>query len=272
MDITTLFRAGMRTCGRVLNVLPKEDIGSPMQYMQDILREETLPSLNILLPRLLTKKFPIYSLTKVEDGDNTLESSMPGVDNRYSVFRVPSDIVDGGIIQGIKEYHLAYASGDTHNHSGCGGVGMTYPNKYGRFSSANLYEASLIASLRYADAQLIGTMVPTLRMKFFQPNVLWINKPYADEDDLFVTVTFKIQNDENLVTVPDSAYEGVKELFILDLKKSLYNEYGMFSELDTPYGTIRLKIDDWSSDESDRNQLYKDYLATAHYRNTSMMS
>lgn len=271
MDVQTLFSAGMRTCGRVLKVLPQEEIGSPIQYMQTILREETLPSLNILLPRLLTKKFPIYALTRVEDGDNMLDSNVPGIDNRYSAFRVPESIVEGAPIQGIKSYCLTSAVGEMHDHSGFG-IGMTFPNRYGRYSSANLYEASLASSLRYADAQLIGTMVPTLRMKFFQPNVLWINKPYADDDDLFITVTFKIQNDENLITVPDSAYEGVKELFILDLKKSIYNEYGMFSELETPYGTVNLKIDDWSSAEADRNQLYKDYLATAHYRNTAMMS
>lgn len=271
MNVQLLFNAGMRTCGRVLKVLPESDIGSPMQYMQTILREETIPSLNILLPRLLTKTFPIYALLKVEDGDDDLSSDIPHMDNRYAAFRVPSEIVEGADIQGIKGYTLAYTNDNGHDHSS-GFYGTTYPNKYGRYSSANVYEMSLAATLRYADSQLIGTMTPTLRMKFFQPNVLWINKPYANDDGTFITVTFRINNDENLVTVPDSAYEGIKKLFILDLKKSIYNEYGMFNDLETPSGNINLKIDDWSSAEADRDQLYTDLLGTSHFRNTSMIS
>ena len=30
MDINLLFRSGMRECGRVLKVLPKDEIGTPM--------------------------------------------------------------------------------------------------------------------------------------------------------------------------------------------------------------------------------------------------
>lgn len=271
MDVQLLFNAGMRVCGSVLNVLPKSEIGSPIQYMQTILREETLPSLNILLPRLLTKTFPIYALTKVEDGDNMLESNVARMDNRYSAFRVPKELVEGAPIQGIKDYSLAYGTDYEHNHS-LYGFGATYPNKYGRFSSANVYELSVASTLRYADSQLVGTMTPTLRMKFFQPNVLWINKPYSDDDNMFITVTFRINNDENLITVPDTAYEGIKKLFLLDLKKSIYNEYGMFDELETPFGNISLKINDWNSAESDRDQLYETYLGTAHFRNTAMKS
>lgn len=262
----------MRSCGRVLKVLPKDEIESPLIYMQKILKEETLPSLNILLPRLLTKSFPIYALKKIEDGDPILTaSSSPKIDSRYNAYRIPSGIVDGAEIIGIKSCFASYGNGDNgiNDYNGIG-LGEIYPNRYGRFSSANLYARALSNTLQYADAQLVGTMTPQLRHKFFQPNILWINKPWADNESTFITVTFKLHNDENLVTVPDTAFEGIKKLFLLDLKKSIYNEYGMFSELDTPYGPINLKIDDWSSAESDRDALYTEYLGTAHFRNTSM--
>ena len=272
MNIDLLFRSGMRTCGRVLNVLPTDDIGSPAIYMQRILREETLPSLNILLPRLLTKTFPISILTKVGDGDPFSKESEGGnIDSRYNAYRIPSTIVDGATIIGIKDCFPAYGSSGNDYHSYAGnGLGEIYPNRYGRFSSSNLYSRALTNTLRYADAQLVGTMTPQMRAKFYEPNIILINKPWADNDGLSITVTFKLSNDENLVTVPDTAFEGIKKLFLLDLKKSLYNEYGMFSELETPYGNISLKIDDWSSAESDRDALYTEFLGTAHFRNTSM--
>lgn len=276
MNVNLLFKSGMRTCGRILNVLPQEDIGSPILYMTEVLREETLPSLNILLPYLLTKTLPIYALTKVNDGDEVFSNGgiLAGMDNRYSAFRIPSHIVDGATIMGIKDCFPSYGS-NHNNGNGCAGygIGHMYPNQYGRYSSAQLYGASLGNTLRYADAQLVGTMIPTLRYKFYGPNIILINKPYADDSSAFVTITFKLSNDENLVTVPDTAFEGVKKLFLLDLKKSIYNEYCMFSEVDTPFGSsISLKIDDWSGAEADRDALYAEYLGTSHFRNTSMRS
>ena len=274
MDIDKLFKSGMRTCGRVLNVLPQEDIGSPLLYMKDILKNETLPSLDILLPRLLTKTFPIYALTKVADGDTSVSGSVGVImDNRYNAYRVPRDLVDGVDIVGIKDCFLAYGNGsnDYETYNGIG-TRQIRAGIFGRASSADVYARSLANTLEYADAQLLGTMVPTLRSKFFSPNILWINKPYADNEETFLTVTFKLKNDENLVTVPDSAYEGVRKLFILDLKKSIYNEYSPFGEVETPEGTFNLKIDDWSSAEADREQAYTDFLSTAHFRNTSMRS
>ena len=272
MNINLLFEAGMRTCGRVLKVLPKDDIGSPLIYMQKILKEETLPSLDILLPRFLTKTFPIYALEKVQDGNQILSAgSIPNVDNRYNVYRIPSSIVEGAGIMGIRDCFPSYGSNDEgmSDYNGIG-LGEIYPNRYGRFSSANLYAKALSSTLQYADAQLVGTIMPQLRYKFFQPNIMWINKPWADNEKTFITVTFKLRNDENLVTVPDSAFEGIKKLFILDLKKSIYNEYSMFSELETPYGTVNLRIDDWNGAEADRDTLYTEYLGQSHFRNSSM--
>ena len=67
MDINKLFRAGKRECGRVLNILPKDEIGSPMDYMMEILKEETLPSLDIVYPRLYRTTFGINHLVQIND-------------------------------------------------------------------------------------------------------------------------------------------------------------------------------------------------------------
>ena len=274
MDINKLFKSGMRACGRVLNVLPQDEIGSPLLYMKDVLRDELLPSLNILIPRFLTKTFPIYVLNKVADGDTSISGGNGVVmDNRYNAFRIPKDLVDGADVIGIKDCFLAYggSGADCETYRGLG-VGQLRGGVFGRASSADLYARSLTNTLTYADAQLLGTMTPTLRSKFYEPNVLWLNKPYADEENTFITVTFKLSNDENLITVPNRSFEGVRKLFILDLKKSIYNEYGPFSEIETPDGPINLKIDDWSGAEADREQAYQDFLASAHFRNSSMRS
>ena len=52
MDLNNLLKSGMRECGRVLKLLPKDEIGSPTEYMMKIIREETLPSLDIIHPMI----------------------------------------------------------------------------------------------------------------------------------------------------------------------------------------------------------------------------
>ena len=70
----------------------------------------------------------------------------------------------------------------------------------------------------------------------------------------------------------NSVYDGVKRLFILDLKSAIYNEYGILSNIETPLGNIDLRIDDWSGAESERNELYDQYLSLAHLRRNAIKS
>ena len=42
MDINKLFRAAEQKCGRILNMLPKDQIGSPREYLMQILQDEKI--------------------------------------------------------------------------------------------------------------------------------------------------------------------------------------------------------------------------------------
>lgn len=271
MDINKLFRSGMRTCGRVLNVLPKDEIGSPMDYMMTVLKEETLPSLDIVYPRLFKTTFGIQHLIQVND---QTELDGIGIDSRYVAYRIPSKLTEGLGIMSIKSCvpSTSLDLSDSKSSFPLANFGLwqwSGGGNYGRYSSANLYEAASYAQLNYADRQLAGQFTSAFRHYFYPPNILLILSSYVS-DSLSLTCTFCLKNDENLISIEDTAYEGVKKLFLLDLKKSIYNEYGLFANIETPYGNIELKIDDWSSAESERNELYESYLATAHYRTSAM--
>lgn len=275
MDISLLLSAGMMSCGRVMKVLPQSEIKSPQEYMMKVIRNQLLPALDVIYPRLLPPKtFRVEMLTKVNDGDGIFQdAALQGMDSRYNAFRVPSQLLDGCRMLGIKNWHETYSTVNTDNGLYGVGLGNMYPNRWGRFSSANVYARAFGNMVNYADAQLMGTMKPSLRMKYYPPNIVMINKPYADIPDMCITCTFKVGNDENLITVPDVAYMAIKDLFILYLKERIYTEYSMFSEIDTTTGNpVNLGISDWSSAESDAAQKFADLQATAHFRNTSMMS
>lgn len=269
MDINLLFKEGMRQCGRVLKVLPQDEIGSPKEYMLKVLREVTLPSLNKLYPRLHRIVVNMSDLQKIEGVQN----------NNYVGFRIPSELVGGLKIVGIKSLNSTLGSYGYENSGTPGIVGSyigggnqlsTYPNRFGRFSSANLYETVVSAQLTYADLQLMGQYQEAPIPRFEYPNILWINKPYANMQSALIT--FMLENDENLMSVDDHVYEGVKKLFILDLKSSIYGEYGILSSIETSMGTIDLKIEDWQGCYQERQELYDTYDAQSHLRRGTIIA
>lgn len=274
MDINLLFRAGERQCGRVLRVLPREEIGSPRQYMTEVLQDETLPVIDVVYPQLLKKTFSLGALIPIS---STMDEAYDhNIDDRYAAFRIPPEIVDGNEIVLIKDFvptsqemrggvNDGYVIGSTVlGFRNCIG-----PNKFGRYSSANVYESVSMAQLEYVDKQLLGGIQSSCKYYFYPPNIVYISRQYTTYGSQF-TATFGVKNDPNLITVPDTAYPAIRRLFILDLKASIFGEYGLFSEVDTPGGVVTLNISDWATADGERIELANDYRSKAHLRNASM--
>lgn len=265
MDINLLFEAGMMACGRVLRVLPEKEIGSPKQYMSKVLRVSTLPSINKVYPYIMRTVLDVNRMNYI------------GIKDNYVGWRIPKELTNGLEIQSIKSCYPVGSSGfkDTLAQNGSYiGTNTTYlasyPNKYGRYSSANLYESVLSADLGYADLQLLGSIQEAPNPRLEKPNIMWINSTYQHSGAFLVELC--LDNDDNLLTLDNSVYDGVKRLFILDLKSAIYNEYGILSNIETPLGNIDLRIDDWSGAESERNELYDQYLSLAHLRRNAIKS
>ena len=124
MDINLLLKAGKKACGRVLNLLPKEGpdgIGSPQQYMMKTIEEDTLPSINILHPILISKTFGTATLKPVDIHEPGIFTTKIGTqqamftkimsDDRYSTYRIPEEMTDGHEILTIKSCVPVTANG-----------------------------------------------------------------------------------------------------------------------------------------------------------------
>lgn len=277
MDINLLLSAGMGACGRVLRLLPKTGdtgIKSERAYMMKILREETLPSLNILHPIIIKKTFSTHELHPIEINDpNLVDTQIPMhqmLDDRYSKYRIPPEIVDGHEVMTIKSCVPVSAN---CGYMGDGFNGSTYynnrawNNRMGRATSGDLYGAALAANVSYADRQLLGSIARNFRFYFYPPNVLMITNYIGP-----LNASFCLKNDENLISLDDMAYDGAKQLFILDLKKRIYSEFGNYTEVDTQFGLLDLKISSWESAEDARNELFATFRSTSHFRTSSMRS
>lgn len=259
MDINKLFRSADMSCGRVLKILPEAEIGSPKQYLQEILEVKTLPSLNELYPYLLRLQINTSGLETLDDP-------------YYTGFRIPLALTDGLKILSIKSLHStigAHASDGIYESNAVASLGKSvslaaYPNKYGRYGSSHLYETVLLANVAYADNQLLGQVKEAPIPRFEPPNIIWINKSYASAPSFIVTLC--VENDKNLLTIPDDQFEAVRRLFVLDVKSTIYSQYGMLSSIETALGTLDLKIDDWSGAENERADLFDQYKSTSHLR------
>lgn len=256
MDINKLFQAAEFECGRVLRVLPEKEIGSPKQYMTKVLEISTLPSIDILYPRIIT--ISIGDLTPIGTRGNNVG------------YRIPLDKTEGLDIISVrslvpKRTDEQTAGIDMNNVATTNNIRMyAYPNRFGRYSSANMYESIVNAQINYADRMAMSQVLESPLPRFEAPNILWINRSssgYASYDVQLCT-----KNDPNLVTLDDRIFEAVKRLFILDVKAAIYGEYGILSTIETPFGTIDLKIEDWSTARQDRQELYDQYESMAHLR------
>ena len=58
----------------------------------------------------------------------------------------------------------------------------------------------------------------------------------------------------------------------MGILKTIYNKYGNLSNIETAFGTIDLKIDDWSGAEEQRNDLFAEYDSMSHIRKSTMVS
>ncbi|NNV04676.1 hypothetical protein [Brevibacillus sp. MCWH] len=125
--------------------------------------------------------------------------------------------------------------------------------------SMDIYNSLMMAQ---ASANLLSTITPPFTFKFVQPNLLYLYNmtTYGGE----ITVDFGLEHTDNLMTIPNSAWEGFYELALIDVKRFLYNSLKHYNELQTAYGTINLKIDDWSNAESDRKELIEKWRNYAH--------
>lgn len=259
MDINKLFQAAEFECGRVLRVLPEKEIGSPKQYMTKVLEISTLPSLDVLYPRIIT--ISIGDLTPIGTRGNNVG------------YRIPSNKTEGLEIISVrslipKRTDEQTAGIDMNNVATTNNIRMyAYPNRFGRYSSANMYESIVTAQINYADRMAMSQVLESPLPRFEAPNIIWINRSSSGYGSYDVQLCTK--NDPNLVTLDDRVFEAVKRLFILDLKAAIYGDYGILSTIETPFGTIDLKIEEWSGARQERQDLYDQYESMSHLRRHS---
>lgn len=126
-------------------------------------------------------------------------------------------------------------------------------------SSFDTYNALMLGQ---ANADLYQAAQPAFSFKFQHPNLLHLFNTNSFSTQL--VMEFAMQHTDNLATIPNTSWESFYDLASLDVKKFLFNALKHYRDIQTAYGTITLKIDDWEGADNERKELIEKWRDLYH--------
>ena len=208
------------------------------ELFRDVIQDETLPVFSVYVPYKYEMLADLNEL-RVSDRYNTDDSNL--VSNQYEIPNIfPKQRIIG--INNIRPY-IEY-----------NGMMMT--------SSYETIDSYQVLATGQTLANLSSAMVPPQTFEFQPPNrfkifnqVLYNNKVYIDID---------YTHSPELFTIPETARESFFKLALLDAKMYLYNQLKYYTTIQTAYGQMDLKIENWENAESERADLLNNWDENYH--------
>lgn len=223
----SLLNKAKRRLGVKSMILPFED-----DELLDILYEETLPTFSIYFPRYFRYIVNIDNLRKADNVNDISRRYFLNLDELKNIQII--DIEDITPVELPLEYY--YAPGSSGGSLDAFGM------------MADMHAESVIESMLH---------IPAI-CKFEPPNVLLIdNFSYSNRGQMELKLL--IVHAKDLSTIQYAQRDMLFELFKLDLQIALYAELKHYDKIDTTFGQIDLKIDDWSDAENKRDELVKNW-------------
>lgn len=207
---------------------------NPDAAIVDVIKLKTLKTFNVFCPQIVTITVDI-------------EKEMTCLKNEYteSIYILP-DIFDRDIIYVRNVFMKSKLLGN----------GFISPQFDGSIETYDLL------MMTQANANLASVAAPPITFKFVQPNKLYLYNVATAYG--VIDIELGIGHSDNLGTISATQWESFYELALVDVKRFLYNTMKHYNELQTAYGNINLKIDEWSNAESDRRDIVEKMKDTYH--------
>mgnify|MGYP007025961792 CR=1 FL=1 len=204
--------------------------------LNDVITTKTLPVFSQFVPRRWEEDISINDLKQI---DSTVD---------VSTYELPKHLFFTPIISIMRcepintMFNGAYYSG-TPILSG----------------TTDLFEDMLLGSATY---DVMSAIAPPFSYDFIRPNKLRIYNMTCYLDKIRLIIGY--QHADNLSTIPVDAEQSFYDLALLDMKIFLYNNLKYYDEINTAYGNIKLRIEDWSNAESQREDLLQKWSEVYH--------
>ena len=214
------------------------NIATPIENLDEtivtILKEITVPTFSIYQPVKESLTVRTTDLELLEKTANYEKYLIPDFKTRKLLYLFDVKY-DASILSGLGYY----------------GGGMP-------LLEGNLINQMLLAN---AGAQVMNYMIPKLTFKFVQPRELYIYNAYSSSK---IVIDFGFEHDKSLASIPQTCDTSFMELALLEVKENLYPTIKMYSEINTAYGNINLKLDDWQNADEQRKELITRWEDTYH--------
>lgn len=211
------------------------------QLIQDVIKIETLPVFSLYAPLRETFHCMINDLQQIGKGPNYVQILIPEI-RPNKIISVEDVEYDETTISNTSSYGYCYP--------------YRFPNIWQTLVSAN------------ASMNLVRSMLPSVTFKYEHPRKLTLYNIYVSRQ---VAISIAMEHDETLASIKPTTEESFYELALLDTKVNLYNNMKYYTELQSAYGTINLRIDDWSNAESERKDLLNTWGETYHLDGPQMI-
>ena len=129
-------------------------------------------------------------------------------------------------------------------------------------SSYETMEAYQDLAIGQSIANLASTMMPPKTFEFLPPDKVRLYNNFSFTTLVEAEVFYYHHNE--LHTIPDTARDSFFKLALLDMKVFLYNNLKIYNEMETAFGKLNLKVDDWSNAEQERSDLIQKWEDTYH--------
>lgn len=230
-------------------------------------------NLSTILTRVKLKLGLLNITTPITDLDNTikdiiLEITLP-VFSLYQPYRevLTLNTNDLELLDKHSDYEkyllpdfntrqLLYVIDVTYDTSNLSGLGY-YTSGLPLMGGGILHQIAL----GNAGAQLMNQIIPKMTFKFERPRVLYLYNVIASSK---IRIELGFEHDKSLASIPETCRESFMELATLDVKENLYPTLKQYTEINTAYGTVNLKLDDWANAESERKELINKWDDSYH--------
>lgn len=177
-------------------------------------------------------------------------------DRKIGIFILPQDLTITPV-QYADAFPLSQISYDDQATTNPFTIGSPFVG-FGSYYPQDIMNAELTGA---AINKFIGVTSTTATSRWLGYNKIQL---FNFPDDALIRFVVRCDHDPQGESIPISCRESFMELAVLDVEMTLYNLLKNMNNVGSAFKEIQLKIDEWSSAESDRKNLVKEWTETFH--------
>lgn len=232
MNLSALVTRIKISCGLYSLSLPFKD---PDEVITETIKNITLRTFSTYCPCIENVRYDLWDLKRLEKQAN------------YEVYLLPDIFVERELMY-VRDVHY-----DESTMRGIGYWGGDIPILNGGvFGEAILSNASMRAA---------NMIMPKLTFHYEHPRKVVLFNVLSSQRLVF---ELALMHDKSLATITPTMEESFFNLAVLDVKSMLYETLKQYNEIQTAFGNVNLKIDEWGQAAEARKALLDEWENVYH--------